>query len=78
MLLYLHGFTSGPQSVKARALGERMTARGLADEFVCPQLPASPLAAIALAEALIKARQKVGVGDTATHRLNQARITLVG
>ncbi len=78
MLLYLHGFTSGPQSVKARALGERMAARGLADEFVCPQLPASPLAAIALAEALIKARQKVGVGDTATHRLNQARITLVG
>ena len=53
MILYLHGFTSGPQSVKARALGERMAARGLAADFVCPQLPASPAAAILLAERLI-------------------------
>lgn len=53
MILYLHGFTSGPQSVKARALGERMAARGLAADFVCPQLPASPAAAIALARQII-------------------------
>lgn len=54
MILYLHGFTSGPQSHKARALAERMAARGLADRFVCPQLPPSPADAITLAGALIR------------------------
>ena len=53
MILYLHGFTSGPQSHKAQALGARMRERGLGDKFICPQLPASPRAAIALAEDLI-------------------------
>lgn len=53
MILYLHGFTSGPQSHKAQALGARMRERGLGDKFACPQLPASPRAAIALAESLI-------------------------
>jgi hypothetical protein len=73
VILYLHGFTSGPQSVKARALGARMAARGLAADFVCPQLPASPAEAIALAEHLIKQR-KVGAGDTASKK----EVTLVG
>lgn len=53
MLLYLHGFTSAPQSHKARALQARMVARGCGDRFVCPQLPPSPREAIALAERLI-------------------------
>ncbi|MDP2826761.1 MAG: YqiA/YcfP family alpha/beta fold hydrolase [Sulfuritalea sp.] len=53
MILYLHGFTSGPQSHKAQALGARMHERGLGEKFVCPQLPASPRAAITLAEGLI-------------------------
>ncbi len=53
MILYLHGFTSGPQSHKAQALGARMRERGLGERFVCPQLPASPLRAIALANGLI-------------------------
>ena len=53
-LLYLHGFTSGPESLKAIALRERMQARGLGDQFICPQLPPSPAAAIALAEGLIE------------------------
>ena len=53
MILYLHGFTSGPQSHKAQALGARMRERGLGDLFVCPQLPASPREAIALTESLI-------------------------
>lgn len=53
MILYLHGFTSGPQSNKAQALGARMRERGLGDKFLSPQLPASPQAAIALAEDLI-------------------------
>lgn len=86
MILYLHGFTSGPQSVKARALGERMAARGLAADFVCPQLPASPAAAIALAEQIIEQHcgqnreqhRKVGGGDTPCGGVNHAKITLVG
>lgn len=53
MILYLHGFTSGPQSHKALALGARMRGRGLGDFFVCPQLPASPGEAIALAGDLV-------------------------
>lgn len=59
MILYLHGFTSGPQSHKAQALGARMRERGLGDKFVCPQLPASPREAIALTTDLIK---RHGVG----------------
>lgn len=55
-LLYLHGFTSGPQSHKAQALGARMTERGLGGAFVCPQLPAAPAAAIALAESIVAAQ----------------------
>lgn len=61
MILYLHGFTSGPQSAKAQALRERMAARGMADSFICPQLPAAPADAIALAEGVIAG--KVGYGD---------------
>jgi predicted esterase YcpF (UPF0227 family) len=53
LILYLHGFTSGPQSHKAQALGARMRERGLGEKFICPQLPASPREAIALAEGLI-------------------------
>ncbi len=53
MILYLHGFTSGPQSHKAQALGTRMRERGLGEFFICPQLPASPRDAIALTESLI-------------------------
>lgn len=52
-LLYLHGFLSGPASRKAQDLRERMRQRGLGDAFVCPQLPVSPKAAIALAESLL-------------------------
>ncbi len=62
-ILYLHGFTSGPQSQKARALAARMAERDLADRLACPQLPASPAAAIALANELLA---KVGPGDTVT------------
>ncbi len=54
MIIYLHGFRSAPASIKARALKERMAARGLADAFWCEQLPVSPRAAIALAEEEIR------------------------
>ena len=57
-LLYLHGFTSGPASHKAQALKARMVERGCGEAFVCPQLPPSPKAAIALAEDIIAASAK--------------------
>lgn len=53
MILYLHGFRSGPQSIKVRALLARMTQRGLADQFWCEQLSPVPMEAIAQAEAQI-------------------------
>ncbi len=67
MILYLHGFTSGPQSRKVQALASRMAQHGIADRLLCPQLPASPAAAIALAADRLG---KVGAGGTA--------VTLVG
>lgn len=62
LILYLHGFTSGPQSQKVQLLAARMAQCGCADRLICPQLPASPAAAIALAEDTL---QKVGAGRTA-------------
>nr|WP_314626626.1 YqiA/YcfP family alpha/beta fold hydrolase [uncultured Noviherbaspirillum sp.] len=53
MIVYLHGFRSSPQSFKARLLAERLHAQGRGGEYLCPQLPPSPAAAVALAEALI-------------------------
>jgi uncharacterized protein len=49
MILYLHGFRSSPQSFKARLIAARLQALGCGAEYHCPQLPASPAAAIALA-----------------------------
>jgi len=49
MILYLHGFRSSPRSFKARLVQERMTAAGRASDLICPQLPASPKAAMELA-----------------------------
>lgn len=48
MILYLHGFRSSPLSFKARMLGERMQSLGLAAQYLCPQLPASPRQAMEL------------------------------
>jgi predicted esterase YcpF (UPF0227 family)/prolyl-tRNA editing enzyme YbaK/EbsC (Cys-tRNA(Pro) deacylase) len=51
LILYLHGFRSSPQSRKARMVAAAMASRGRADDFLCPQLPASPRAAARLIEA---------------------------
>jgi hypothetical protein len=51
VILYLHGFRSSPQSRKAQWVREAMAALGMLDEFLCPQLPASPRAAAQLIEA---------------------------
>jgi predicted esterase YcpF (UPF0227 family) len=52
-ILYLHGFRSSPQSMKARVTGARALEMGLPGRFICPQLPASPKEAMALALALV-------------------------
>lgn len=54
MILYLHGFRSSPSSKKATLIGAALRARGLAADYVCPQLPASPRAAIGVALAAAK------------------------
>lgn len=57
MILYLHGFRSSPKSMKARLVGVRMLEMGLDAELRCPQLPASPKAAIELALQLVEGVQ---------------------
>lgn len=48
-LLYLHGFRSSPRSFKARVVQERLAKAGLGERLICPQLPASPKAAMEMA-----------------------------
>jgi len=55
LILYLHGFRSGPASHKAQQLQARMVERGLVQRFDCPQLPVEPRAAMQLCERLIAA-----------------------
>lgn len=52
MILYLHGFRSSPLSFKTSLLAARMQALGRGNEYICPQLPASPRAAIEMALAI--------------------------
>jgi predicted esterase YcpF (UPF0227 family) len=47
-LIYLHGFRSSPRSIKAQMFARRMAQAGRATDFVCPALPDSPAAAIAM------------------------------
>ncbi len=54
MILYLHGFRSSPDSTKARMLASALSERGRKDQWFCPQLPASPAQAVALAQALVE------------------------
>ena len=53
MILYLHGFRSSPQSMKARVIAGRMAELGLSDQLINPQLPASPRLAMELALSLV-------------------------
>ena len=54
MIVYLHGFRSSPRSFKARLLAQRLAERGLAHEWLCPELPVSPRESIALVEQLLE------------------------
>jgi predicted esterase YcpF (UPF0227 family) len=53
-LLYLHGFRSSPRSFKARVVHQRMSEAGRAGALTCPQLPASPKAAMELVLTLVE------------------------
>jgi predicted esterase YcpF (UPF0227 family) len=53
-ILYLHGFRSSPASYKARIVEQRMAVLGHVADLICPQLPASPQAALVLALSLVK------------------------
>ena len=50
-LLYLHGFRSSPDSVKARKMADIVQNQHPGVTWWCPQLPASPRQAIALLQA---------------------------
>lgn len=54
MIVYLHGFRSSPQSFKARVIEKRMQTLGQGQNFLCPQLPASPRLAIELAQRILQ------------------------
>lgn len=56
MILYLHGFRSSPESFKARLLAEQFADPAVAGPWLCPQLPASPKAAVALAQSMVQSR----------------------
>lgn len=55
MLIYVHGFNSSALSYKAGLLRDRMTQRGLADQYACPELSHRPAQAIAQLQALLAA-----------------------
>jgi uncharacterized protein len=55
VILYLHGFRSGPQSTKAQQLAARLQERGHTNQYWCAQLSSVPFTAMAQAEAAIRA-----------------------
>jgi predicted esterase YcpF (UPF0227 family) len=59
-VLYLHGFRSSPKSFKARVVQQRMAQRGRASCLICPQLPASPKAAMELVLKLVERHEAKG------------------
>lgn len=66
-IVYLHGFNSSPQSVKARQLQAFMKERGLSDHIACPALPVGGNDALAEVERVLSqygARQFCFVGSS--------------
>lgn len=59
-LLYLHGFRSSPQSMKAQKMAAWVAAHCPGVVFGCPQLPPSPQLAMALVAELVQAWQRAG------------------
>jgi uncharacterized protein len=78
MILYLHGFRSSPSSFKARLMAQAMADRGLADDWRCPQLPASPRAAIDLATALAQELLDRGRAQAGSKDFSPRALTVIG
>ncbi|MBB5017120.1 hypothetical protein HNQ59_000382 [Chitinivorax tropicus] len=55
MIIYLHGFMSGPGSFKATQMRDFMAEQGWADEYQCPKLSPYPAQAMAALSELIAA-----------------------
>jgi len=53
-LLYLHGFNSSPDSLKAQLIKQYMVANQYADRLLCPQIPEAPEEARAFLELLVE------------------------
>ncbi len=49
MILYLHGFQSSPHSFKAQLIERRWREINREKEYICPQLPSSPVKSVELA-----------------------------
>jgi predicted esterase YcpF (UPF0227 family) len=60
-LIYLHGFRSGPQSVKAQQLRAHLAHQGRIDDLWCEQLPPGPFDAIAQVESVLQPALAAGV-----------------
>jgi predicted esterase YcpF (UPF0227 family) len=60
-LLYLHGFRSSPQSMKARKMADWIRQHRPDVHFCCPQLPPSPAQAMADVGRLLEAWPRQGV-----------------
>ena len=54
-LLYLHGFNSSPQSLKAQQVIQYMSDNHCLDQLLCPQIPAVPEEAKLFLEQLVEA-----------------------
>jgi hypothetical protein len=53
-LLYLHGFNSSPQSLKAQQIGQYMSDHHCLDQLLCPQIPSVPGEARLFLEQLVE------------------------
>jgi uncharacterized protein len=60
-LMYIHGFNSSPQSLKARLLVDYFSRHGAADQLIVPALPSSPRQAMAILEREIAAAGPVAL-----------------
>lgn len=60
-VLYLHGFRSSPQSAKATLMAQAIAECGVPAAWHCPQLPASPAQALALANTTIESARSTGM-----------------
>ena len=53
-LLYLHGFSSSPQSLKAQLISQYMSDNHCLDQLLCPQIPSVPEEARLFLEQLVE------------------------